>query len=147
MLKRLFITFLKAANILQFLMTNGKRFQHWGVCYCTTTFKFYYFSTFLCISRFRRQHEQLRQVIVRVLRPVAPAKANSPSAEDKDKSSEMGLDAADANAIEVWFIIFDLILICFILLSAVFCFKVLDICCIKYVSHAHSYGPLTSVNC
>jgi len=62
---------------------------------------FYMCFTLIYNCRFRRQHEQLRQVIVRVLRPVAPAKANSPSTEDKDKATEMGLDAADANAIEV----------------------------------------------
>ena len=53
------------------------------------------------VARFRRQHEQLRQVIVRVLRP-ALAAAGSPG-DDKPttpKVDALAIDAADANAIE-----------------------------------------------
>ena len=52
------------------------------------------------IFRFRRQHEQLRQVIVRVLRPAITA-AGTPSEEQPSQKVEpLGIDAADANAIE-----------------------------------------------
>ena len=53
--------------------------------------------------RFRRQHEQLRQVIVRVLRPAAkPAHPASPTENKSDVMKEVvTLEAADANAIEV----------------------------------------------
>ena len=53
------------------------------------------------LCRFRRQHEQLRQVIVRVLRPAITAAAGTPSEEQPSQKVEpMGIDAADANAIE-----------------------------------------------
>ena len=59
----------------------------------------------LCITdaRFRRQHEQLRQVIVRVLRPAAlPARIGSATEKKSDVMKEaMALEATDANAIEV----------------------------------------------
>ncbi|XP_064623935.1 cytoplasmic dynein 1 heavy chain 1-like isoform X3 [Lineus longissimus] len=54
------------------------------------------------MRKFRRQHDQLRQVIVRVLRPATTARPGSPSGEgeaDKTTQPEV-LDAADANAIE-----------------------------------------------
>ena len=56
-----------------------------------------------CCFRFRRQHEQLRQVIVRVLRPAAkPARPSSPMEKKADVMKEaIALEAADANAIEV----------------------------------------------
>lgn len=54
--------------------------------------------------RFRRQHEQLRQVIVRVLRPATTARPGSPTNEEAEpKVDAIALDAADANAIEVCF--------------------------------------------
>ncbi|XP_073783095.1 cytoplasmic dynein 1 heavy chain 1 isoform X2 [Danio rerio] len=56
------------------------------------------------MRRFRRQHEQLRAVIVRVLRPqvsAVPQHAQGESAEPADlKVAEVLFDAADANAIE-----------------------------------------------
>ncbi|KAK2160288.1 hypothetical protein NP493_1652g00007 [Ridgeia piscesae] len=54
------------------------------------------------IRKFRRQHEQLRQVIVRVLRPAAkPARPSSPMEKKADVMKEaIALEAADANAIE-----------------------------------------------
>ncbi|XP_056446392.1 cytoplasmic dynein 1 heavy chain 1 [Gadus chalcogrammus] len=56
------------------------------------------------MRRFRRQHEQLRAVIVRVLRPqisAAPQHAPGEVAEPQDiKVAEVLFDAADANAIE-----------------------------------------------
>ncbi|XP_064603299.1 cytoplasmic dynein 1 heavy chain 1-like isoform X2 [Liolophura sinensis] len=55
------------------------------------------------MRKFRRQHEQLRQVIVRVLRPTtSPAgRAGTPSADEPQKKLEPLVDeAADANAIE-----------------------------------------------
>jgi dynein heavy chain 1 len=54
-------------------------------------------------SRFRRQHEQLRQVIVRVLQPPAKEQANArvPNEEMVDlQAATASLDPADANAIE-----------------------------------------------
>ena len=55
--------------------------------------------------RFRRQHEQLRQVIVRVLRPAASkssVRATTPGEDDNEVKAEPMVDeAADANAIEV----------------------------------------------
>ena len=52
------------------------------------------------MRKFRRQHEQLRQVIVRVLRPETK-RAGSPTTEEPEPSPEpLALDAADANAIE-----------------------------------------------
>lgn len=57
--------------------------------------------------RFRRQHEQLRTVIVRVLRPsVVPRSqqpVGTPISEDTSESKTDSLDAADINAIEVWY--------------------------------------------
>ncbi|XP_044006814.1 dynein heavy chain, cytoplasmic isoform X3 [Aphidius gifuensis] len=54
------------------------------------------------MRRFRRQHEQLRTVIVRVLRPTVRQNNNNPSIENTDNDNvkvEFSLDAADANAI------------------------------------------------
>lgn len=52
--------------------------------------------------RFRRQHEQLRQVIVRVLRPVtSKQKPGTPLEEVAPKLEPVVDEAADANAIEV----------------------------------------------
>lgn len=50
---------------------------------------------------FRRQHEQLRTVIVRVLRPTIRQNNNSTieNTEDENVEIEFALDAADANAI------------------------------------------------
>ena len=57
--------------------------------------------------RFRRQHEQLRAVIVRVLQPPAVSQASPPSpggppktVEDEEAKPEALLDPADANAIQ-----------------------------------------------
>ena len=57
--------------------------------------------------RFRRQHEQLRAVIVRVLQPPAVGQASPPSpggppktVEDEEVKPEALLDPADANAIQ-----------------------------------------------
>lgn len=56
--------------------------------------------------RFRRQHEQLRQVIVRVLRPTVTARPGSPSGhqgdagDDANAAAEPVMDASDASAIE-----------------------------------------------
>ena len=58
---------------------------------------------YLSVCRFRRQHDQLRQVIVKVLRPttaVTAARPGSPAGDATDKL-EPALDVADANAIEV----------------------------------------------
>ncbi|KAI8505358.1 Cytoplasmic dynein 1 heavy chain 1, partial [Branchiostoma belcheri] len=55
------------------------------------------------MRRFRRQHEQLRGVILRVLRPAVQATTpTSPEGEASSpvKTTEFLLDAADANAIE-----------------------------------------------
>ncbi|XP_023932000.1 cytoplasmic dynein 1 heavy chain 1-like, partial [Lingula anatina] len=54
------------------------------------------------MRKFRRQHEQLRQVIVRVLRPTTTKRAGTPTSDEVDnKITDMpALDAADANAIE-----------------------------------------------
>lgn len=66
---------------------------------------------------FRRQHEQLRTVIVRVLRPTllsvistrqVDQQSQLPSTPDQQEAGDMkpealGLEAADANAIEVDF--------------------------------------------
>ncbi|XP_046600571.1 dynein heavy chain, cytoplasmic isoform X5 [Neodiprion lecontei] len=54
------------------------------------------------MRRFRRQHEQLRTVIVRVLRPTVRQSNNNASIESADHDNakvEFALDAADANAI------------------------------------------------
>ena len=58
-------------------------------------------------SRFRRQHEQLRAVIVRVLQPpavsqVTPSSPGGPpkNVEDEEAKPEALLDPADANAIQ-----------------------------------------------
>lgn len=57
--------------------------------------------------RFRRQHEQLRQVIIRVLRPSTKGRTGTPGAEEQDLKTEPVVDeAADANAIEVGLIVF-----------------------------------------
>lgn len=57
------------------------------------------------MRKFKRQHEQLRMVIVRVLRP--SVRESAPAAEGEDlepqKQDTFTLDAADANAIEVIF--------------------------------------------
>lgn len=68
------------------------------------------------MRKFRRQHEQLRTVIVRVLRPSIRDTVVSSSVGGIDGSvvddlleppkPTFSLDAADANAIEVLFIIF-----------------------------------------
>ncbi|CAB4015784.1 cytoplasmic dynein 1 heavy chain 1 [Paramuricea clavata] len=55
------------------------------------------------VRKFRRQHEQLRQVIVRVLQPPAKEQANArvPNDEMVDlQAAAASLDPADANAIE-----------------------------------------------
>ncbi|XP_053373809.1 cytoplasmic dynein 1 heavy chain 1-like isoform X4 [Mercenaria mercenaria] len=53
------------------------------------------------MRKFRRQHEQLRQVIVRVLRPVtSKQKAGTPLEEVAPKLEPVVDEAADANAIE-----------------------------------------------
>ncbi|XP_070577189.1 cytoplasmic dynein 1 heavy chain 1-like [Ptychodera flava] len=55
------------------------------------------------MRKFRRQHEQLRAVIVRVLRPsttTSTATPASPTTEEAPKVNAMVLEAADANAIE-----------------------------------------------
>lgn len=55
----------------------------------------------MCV-RFRRQHEQLRQVIIRVLRPTTKGRTGTPGAEEQEMKAEPVVDeAADANAIEV----------------------------------------------
>ena len=61
----------------------------------------------VCCFRFRRQHEQLRAVIVRVLQPPAVSQASPPSpggppktVEDEEVKPEALLDPADANAIQ-----------------------------------------------
>ncbi|XP_011314571.1 dynein heavy chain, cytoplasmic isoform X1 [Fopius arisanus] len=54
------------------------------------------------MRRFRRHHEQLRTVIVRVLRPTVRLNSNNPAIENPDNDNvkvEFALDAADANAI------------------------------------------------
>lgn len=57
------------------------------------------------MRRFRRQHEQLRTVIVRVLRPTGrdvPAITQGGEGDSQPASKEaMSLEAADASAIEV----------------------------------------------
>ena len=72
---------------------------------CPNSNKIHAFSPDITIIfyRFRRQHEQLRQVILRVLRP-SPSKgrAGTPSTEEPEIQVEPMVDeAADANAIEV----------------------------------------------
>ena len=53
-------------------------------------------------SRFRRQHEQLRQVIVRVLQPATKEQIHPRNSADEiaDLQIAASLDPADANAIE-----------------------------------------------
>ena len=75
--------------------------------YAIISYKIGHVVVTLCIIyfvpfRFRRQHEQLRQVIVRVLRPATqPGRPGSPTNEESDgKGDPIALDAADANAIE-----------------------------------------------
>lgn len=70
--------------------------------------------THTCTCRFRRQHEQLRQVIVRVLRPTTtkPTQAGTPGQEEVDVKVVKPLvdEVADANAIEVrqhWLYVLD----------------------------------------
>lgn len=55
------------------------------------------------MRKFRRQHEQLRTVIVRVLRPSVRQMANAAEAEELEvpKQDTFTFDAADANAVEV----------------------------------------------
>lgn len=56
------------------------------------------------MRKFRRQHEQLRNVIVRVLRPSVREIAAAAEGEEMEvqiKQDTFSLDAADANAIEV----------------------------------------------
>lgn len=56
------------------------------------------------MRKFRRQHEQLRNVIVRVLRPSVREVALAAEGEELEvpiKQDTFSLDAADANAIEV----------------------------------------------
>lgn len=58
------------------------------------------------MRRFRRQHEQLRTVIVRVLRPTVRQISQSGDTDvtvEAPKPDVMALDVADANAIEVKF--------------------------------------------
>ena len=61
------------------------------------------------MRKFRRQHEQLRTVIVRVLRPAVqrPSAADQAAAaaggSGESQPQPLSLDAADANAIEVRF--------------------------------------------
>ena len=71
------------------------------------------------MRRFRRQHEQLRTVILRVLRPtmlnMIPSRqmeqqSQQPTTPDQQESGGMkpdvlGLEAADANAIEVYILL------------------------------------------
>lgn len=59
------------------------------------------------MRKFRRQHEQLRTVIVRVLRPTIREAAAPIEGEDLEPPKPtFSLDAADANAIEVYFTFF-----------------------------------------
>ncbi|XP_058810234.1 dynein heavy chain, cytoplasmic isoform X2 [Phymastichus coffea] len=51
------------------------------------------------MRRFRRQHEQLRTVIVRVLRPVRQNSNSTLDNKDNDIKVDFAFDAADANAI------------------------------------------------
>lgn len=56
------------------------------------------------MRKFRRQHEQLRNVIVRVLRPSVREVVSAAEGEELEvpiKQDTFSLDAADANAIEV----------------------------------------------
>lgn len=54
------------------------------------------------MRKFRRQHEQLRTVIVRVLRPTVRENVVQTEGEDLEPPKPaFSLDAADANAIEV----------------------------------------------
>lgn len=54
----------------------------------------------MLISRFRRQHEQLRQVIVRVLRPaVTSGPAGIP--ESHQPAELMAIEPADSSSIDV----------------------------------------------
>ncbi|CAH0551344.1 unnamed protein product [Brassicogethes aeneus] len=52
------------------------------------------------MRKFRRQHEQLRTVIVRVLRPTVREAAATAEGEEEPAKPTFSLDAADANAIE-----------------------------------------------
>lgn len=55
------------------------------------------------MRKFRHQHEQLRMVIVRVLRPSVREITANVEGEDLEppKQDAFAMDAADANAIEV----------------------------------------------
>lgn len=55
------------------------------------------------MRKFRRQHEQLRNVILRVLRPSVRAvpSGEGEALEPVSKQDAFSMDAADANAIEV----------------------------------------------
>ncbi|XP_038118676.1 dynein heavy chain, cytoplasmic isoform X2 [Culex quinquefasciatus] len=52
------------------------------------------------MRKFRRQHEQLRTVIVRVLRPARQPAGSSDAGNGTDPKQPYSLDSADANAIE-----------------------------------------------
>ena len=56
---------------------------------------------FLVFYRFRRQHEQLRAVIMRVLRPASSETGTGASRKEnrKSKDEEAMIDMADANAV------------------------------------------------
>lgn len=59
------------------------------------------------MRKFRRQHEQLRTVIVRVLRPSIREMANAGEGDEAKPPTEpdaFTMDAADANAIVVGFL-------------------------------------------
>lgn len=53
------------------------------------------------MRKFRHQHEQLRQVIVRVLRPAPISNTQDEEKDMKTADKPMLLDASDANAMEV----------------------------------------------
>ena len=56
----------------------------------------------IVMQNFRRQHEQLRLVISRVLRPsISQESSDDPNSQPTVTSLDAGLDVADANAIEV----------------------------------------------
>jgi len=52
-----------------------------------------------CVLRFRRHHEQLRQVIVRVLRPAVSAAGSA--AESQVSAEPMAIELADNSSIDV----------------------------------------------
>ena len=54
------------------------------------------------VVRFRRQHEQLRQVIARVLRPATSAAPITAGAATSDPAPQpISIDAADGSSVEV----------------------------------------------